>query len=372
MASTPTLSFPAATFAKLSPAPFLLAHLQPPGRSSSSSSKLRASRRPNGRRPHDFRPPAIHTGSLTHADGSAVVRTGDTAVVCGVRAEILLADDIPGYSPTSLTSSSSSVEEIRHLGLLVPNVELSTGCSPSHLAGAAPSTQAQALTARILSLLHAARVIHAADLRIWHRPEPDTDTDTTPTPQLKAFWTLYIDVLFISLDGNAFDAAWAAVLAALADVRLPRAYWDEEREGVLCEETRARASRLRLGAVPVACTFSVFTSPVAPAAGDEAAGKRAWWMLADADAFEEDLCPETVTIVLDDGDDAGDADGGEKADGQKNEISPAHGRPTRLWKVEKNGGVVVGKAQMRELVGLARRRWAEWHLVLKDCLERRS
>ncbi|KAK4987007.1 hypothetical protein LTR28_001918, partial [Elasticomyces elasticus] len=62
-------------------------------------------------------------------------------------------------------------------------------------------------------------------------PATEDDVPDEP-PQLvsKAYWTLYIDLLFISLDGNPFDVAWAAVLAALKDTRLPRAWWDPDRE----------------------------------------------------------------------------------------------------------------------------------------------
>ena len=82
--TTPGLSFPRETFAKLAPGPFLRAHL-----------KQKTPIRANGRSPSEFRTPAINMGSLTHSNGSAVVRVGDTAVVCGVRGEILLASDMP-------------------------------------------------------------------------------------------------------------------------------------------------------------------------------------------------------------------------------------------------------------------------------------
>jgi len=84
MASTTpqsSLSFPRETFAKLSPHPYLLAHLQP---SSETSKPTRA----NGRAPKQFRQPHVNNGSLTHAEGSAVVRIGDTTVVCGIRGEV--------------------------------------------------------------------------------------------------------------------------------------------------------------------------------------------------------------------------------------------------------------------------------------------
>src|SRR4051812_42943986 len=55
--------------------------------------------RPSGRPPMDARPLTLTTGSLSHAHGSAVVRAGDTAVVCGVRGEILTLE--PGDDPSA-------------------------------------------------------------------------------------------------------------------------------------------------------------------------------------------------------------------------------------------------------------------------------
>src|SRR4051812_5811575 len=72
------LMFPAPLFRQISPALYLHRHLlhDPPIR-------------PNGRRSDQYRDFTLTTNSLSHAHGSAVVRTGDTAVVCGVRGEIL-------------------------------------------------------------------------------------------------------------------------------------------------------------------------------------------------------------------------------------------------------------------------------------------
>ncbi|MCJ1363765.1 hypothetical protein MMC16_002874 [Acarospora aff. strigata] len=335
-----SLSIPAQTFAKLSPGPFLLAHLDP-------ETHTRRPIRPNGREPAEFRPPTAHTGSLTHASGSAVVRVGDTAVVCGVRGEILLASDVPGYSVEKGTEAGATYEqdendtEIGEIGLLVPNIELSTGCSPAHLPGNPPSTLAQSLSERILSLLRASRLARAEDLRIWHQPPSAEDGDEGEEPskaEVKAFWCLYIDTLFISLDGNPFDAAWAAVVAALKDTRLPFAWWDIDRDMILCDDAISKSKKLSLRGMPIASTFSVFE------ARQQGAGKRKErraWILADPDTFEEGLCKETVTAVVDQ---------------TPNTLS--------IVKIEKNGGGVVGLKEMKEVVELSGQRWKEWQKVI--------
>lgn len=338
----PTLSFPREIFAALSPSPFLLAHLAPTTPNAPPT-------RPNGRSPSTFRTPTINASSLTHCSGSAVVRLGDTAVVCGVRGEILLASDIPNpHPPTTSPSDDDTADdsaELPSLNLLVPNLELSTGCSPAHLPGNPPSTLAQSLSQRILSLLHETRLIRAQDLRILYEPPPTPDDDempdVPPRVETKAYWTLYIDVLFISLDGNAFDAAWGAVLAALRDTVLPRAWWEPDLEMVLCSDVAAEAGRLRLRGLPVAATFAVFSPEEGKA---RARGEGKAWLLSDPDTLEEDLCGEQVCVVVD----AESADGG------------------RIRKIEKSGGGVISRGSMREVVGRAEERWREWHSALVE------
>ncbi|GAB7360050.1 hypothetical protein MBLNU230_g7572t1 [Neophaeotheca triangularis] len=324
----PGLTFPPSTFAKLTPGPYLRAHLE-----------QQPSTRPSGRSSENFRQPTVNTGSLTHSNGSAVVRVGDTAVVCGVRAEILLAEDVPN-PPKQESEDDNVVEE---LGLLVPNVELSTGCSPAHLPGNPPSTLAQALSYRLNSLLHTARLVNIEDLQISYKaPRTDDDgQDEEPETVIKGYWTLYLDILCMSLDGNAFDAAWGAVMAALQNTQLPRAWWDADREAIICSPTPSKAHRLNLACMPVASTFAVFSTATPLKQRSESQS----WLLADPDGFEEDVCRETLTVVL----------------------APARekGQPGRVLGIEKAGGGVIGKGIMKRCVELAESRWSEWELALR-------
>ena len=321
----PGLSFSRETFAKLTPGPFLHAHLKQPNPV-----------RPNGRSLDEFRKPTVNTGSLTHSNGSAVVRNGDTAVVCGVRAEVLLASDVP-HPPKGDVPRESLVED---LGLLVPNVELSTGCSPSHLPGNPPGTLAQSLSYRVLSLLNMSNIIDPSELEIKYT-EPQTDDDLPDEgPQIitKAYWTLYIDILCIALDGNAFDTIWAAVMAAFKDTILPKAWWDPDREMIICSPHVDEATQLKLNDLPISSTFMSFTTASPLKQTEEAEN----WVLADPDTFEEDVCNEALTVVTANG---------------------SHGRK-RLLKIEKVGGAALTASLIRDCVQLAAARCLEWHAIL--------
>jgi len=320
------LSFPRETFAKLTPGPFLHAHLKQP-----------EPIRPSGRTPEEFRLPIISTGSLTHSNGSAVVRVGDTAIVCGVRAEILLASDIP-HPPKEDIDEGDLVEE---LGLLVPNLELSTGCSPAHMPGNPPGTHAQSLSYRILSLLNASNLVSPNDLRIQYT-EPQTDDDLPdqgPRTVTKAYWALYIDILCIALDGNSFDAAWAAVIAALQSTVLPKAWWDPDREAIVCSPLTAKAQKMQLNGMPIASTFAVFSTASSLKKREEAES----WVLADPDGFEEDVCRESLTVV----------------------VTPKRDGSSGILRLENNGGFVIGKELMKRCVRMAENRWSEWDAVLR-------
>ncbi|OAX77586.1 hypothetical protein ACJ72_08113, partial [Emergomyces africanus] len=275
--------------------------------------------------------------------------------------------------------------EIRAFNLLVPNLSLSTGCAPSIAPSAAPSALAQSLSHKLLSLLHTTRLVRASDLRILHHPPDLTHITATSSsasepqesnlqqPETKAFWTLYIDVLIISHAGNPFDAAWGAMVAALLDTRLPKAWWDMDNEMVLCSDDVAEARPLRLRGLPIASSFGVFEADggegwripmpagkvvevnvdssidsekeklrAAGTSGHHGGGRPSRWILADLDAFEESLCMERVCVLVD---------------------KDSRGK-VKILKLEKNGGLAVGRREVKKMVELAAGRWEEWRELL--------
>lgn len=289
----PDIGLSRATFAKLSPHPYLLANLDP---SEDDTPPVRS----NGRAPNEVRSPTVNLSSLSHANGSSLVRMGDTTVICGARAETILTSNIPNYR------ASNTETELKDYDLLVPNIELATGSAPQFLPGGPPTTLAQTLSTKIFSLLHSSKLLNPDDLRIWHTPldepvttdedameeEDDNDRSTGGQKEVVAYWVLYVDIFFISFDGNPFDAAWAATLAALRDTKLPQARYDPDRELVVC--SRQGPKPLTLSGSPIACTAVVFTGKETdrPVEGRH-------WLLVDPDSLEESLCDESLTVVVD-------------------------------------------------------------------------
>ncbi|KAL8744534.1 MAG: hypothetical protein Q9190_003231 [Brigantiaea leucoxantha] len=363
------LSFPPSHFAKLAPKSYLTAHLTSP-----------SSLRPSSRTSHQPLPVSVNTSSLTHCHGSAVVRLGDTAVVCGIRAEILRVADIPDYTPATTLSEISSLEnkdhddqesqsreeaeEIARIGLFIPNVDLSTGCSPLFLPGAPPPPEAQSLSHRLLTLFHTSRPLPLSSLRIWHSPSPagpqsaftqdiEPEEEEEEGPTVKAFFTLHTTLLFLSLSSlsSALPSAWLALLAALRTTRLPKAWWDADIGGVVCSPLREDTVPITVkDPVPIVCSFGLFVEEgvnegmgrVGGTGRDEIESRRRKWILVDPDGFEEKVCEGEVTVAVREGE-----------------------KGMEFVRIEKGGGGGIGKEEMKEVLTLAGDRWREWMEVLR-------
>ncbi|CAK7201978.1 hypothetical protein SEUCBS139899_004694 [Sporothrix eucalyptigena] len=353
-------------FAKIAPHEFLVANLVRPD---SEGQQGQGGARPNGRAPDESRDFDVHTGSLSQAHGSAAVRLGRTRVICGVRGEILPVDNIPQYRPSSISPESEGAEpslveadnrrQLRDYDLLVPNLELATGSAPEFLPGGPPSVLAQVLSTRLYALLHSSGLVDAESLKIWHQPgskksdeeigdmevdeddedEEEEEEEEDRSPVLKAYWTLYIDLLFLSFDGNPLDAAWAAIVAALRETRLPHSHWDADRDRFISSPLSVTpAPPLTLRGLPVATTAVVCVENRKRQQRQSSVAAGAHWILEDPDRLEESQCHETVTVVVD--------------------CSHGTGKSTVVRALSKSGGVLVGPEEMHKMVASAEKRWA--------------
>ncbi|KAJ7104184.1 ribosomal protein S5 domain 2-type protein [Mycena belliarum] len=202
--------------------------------------------RPDGRPFDAWRDVSVNVGSISTADGSALVRLGETTIVCGVKAEIAEPElDKPDE------------------GFLVPNIDLPALCSPKFKPGP-PSDEAQVLSDRLNEVL--SQIVPLKSLVIH------------PS---KAVWVLYIDATCINYDGNVFDAALIAMVAALRNTVLPKATYNVETGLTIC--SRAAATPLQILKAPICMSFGVFDAI----------------LLADPTAFEEPLLSTTISVVVD-------------------------------------------------------------------------
>ncbi|RPD67466.1 ribosomal protein S5 domain 2-like protein [Lentinus tigrinus ALCF2SS1-7] len=205
--------------------------------------------RPDGRDFGEWRDISVNVGSISTADGSALVRLGSTTVVCGVKAEI----------------AEPELDRPKE-GFLVPNLDLPAICSPKFKPGP-PTDEAQVLSDRLNEVLVSSGVVPTSSLCI----EPG-----------KAVWVLYVDATCINYDGNAFDATLLAMVAALKNTKLPKARYDEVRQKTVC--SRKNREPLQIGRLPTSYSFGIFDGT---------------HLLADPTSFEEPLLDTTVSVVVD-------------------------------------------------------------------------
>ncbi|ETI23671.1 hypothetical protein G647_05474 [Cladophialophora carrionii CBS 160.54] len=341
---------PVSAMPLVSPSALLHAHL-----------KQTPPRRPSNRIPSEPRAIQLNVGSLTHCNGSSLVKVGATTIVCGVRAEILPVNEIFSFRVTKSSDrnrrkpvqrkdggESSDDEEgyspIQLYNLLVPNIELATGCSPKHPAGTAPSVEAQSISQRLLSLLHTSQLVKTSDLEIIYTPpeeSQDLELGINADPELKAYWTLYIDMMCISHGGSIFDAAWLALVAALKDCLIPQAWWDIDSEQVLCSAAVEQARKLELRGMPVSSSWGVFV-PEERLLDMQDEQPDQYWILMDTDAFEEETCEESGCITVD-----------------------CSNNSDSILRIEKSGGAVIEIEQLEQIAGFAKRRWQQWRDVLQ-------
>ncbi|PCH40749.1 hypothetical protein WOLCODRAFT_99214 [Wolfiporia cocos MD-104 SS10] len=205
--------------------------------------------RPDGRGLDEWRDVSLNVGSISTADGSALVRLGDTTVVCGVKAEIAEPElDIP--------------ED----GYIVPNLDLPAICSPKFKPGP-PTEEAQVLSDRLNEVLISSGVVSTKSLCI--------------APG-KAVWVLYVDATCMNYDGNAFDATLLAMVAALRNTRLPKATYDEEAGRTMC--SRKNRIPLQINRLPLSMSFGIFDT---------------MHVLVDPTSFEEPLLDSTISVTVD-------------------------------------------------------------------------
>ncbi|KAG8221855.1 hypothetical protein J437_LFUL003231 [Ladona fulva] len=206
--------------------------------------------RPDGRGLLKFRPMALNVRSISSADGSALVKIGNTSVICGIKAEL----------------ATPKAEEPDR-GFIVPNVELSP-LSSSKFRPGPPSEEAQVASQFVFDVILNSGCIDTKCLCIV----PD-----------KLAWVLYCDLVCLNYDGSVLDACILALMAALNTVSLPEVEYDHEKSTTTVKTERVP---LKILSMPVSTTHAIFDDEV---------------LLADPTCEEEDLASGTITVVVSEG-----------------------------------------------------------------------
>ncbi|KAK1146613.1 exosome complex component RRP43-like [Acipenser oxyrinchus oxyrinchus] len=203
--------------------------------------------RPDGRELGEFRTTTLNIGSITTADGSALVKLGNTTIICGIKGEL-----------------AAPPVDAANKGYIVPNVDLPPLCSSRFRPGP-PGEQAQAASQFIADVIE----------------KCDTKEDLCIVKG-KLSWVLYCDIMCLDYDGNILDACTIALLGALKNVRLPEVHINEETD--LAEVNMKQKNPLNITKHPVACSFAIFDDTI---------------IIVDPTVEEENLSTGVITVVTD-------------------------------------------------------------------------
>ncbi|XP_060835616.1 exosome complex component RRP43-like isoform X1 [Rhopalosiphum padi] len=207
---------------------------------------LALNKRNDGRELMSFRDASLNLNTIHTADGSAAVKIGNTAVVCGIKAELGV--------PKSETPD---------IGYLLVNVELPSLCSKKIRPGI-PCDEAMQITSFLNEVCNNCKILDLQQLCI--------SVD-------KLVWVLSCDVYCLNYDGSVLDACLIALLSALKTVKIPEVKYDKETEETIVIENYIP---LKVNSLPVSSTFGVFNEK---------------YILADPTEEEEQLCVSKLTVV---------------------------------------------------------------------------
>lgn len=161
----------------------------------------------SGRKFNEYRPLSISLGYAKKADGSALVKLGDTGVLAGVKVEI-----------------GEPYEDMPNQGNLIVNVELLPLAYETFEPGP-PDENAIELARIVDRSLRDSKAIDLSKLVI----EPG-----------KKVWTVWVDIYVLDHGGNILDASTIAAVAALYNTTLPKVIKENDEIRIVKEEKGER------------------------------------------------------------------------------------------------------------------------------------
>lgn len=158
--------------------------------------------RADGRAIDEYRDIVVETDVVSKAEGSARVRLGNTQIIVGAKPQ--LGEPFP---------------DTPNVGVLMTNSEMLPMADPKFEPG--PPSESSVELARVVD-----RCIRESEM---------VDLEKLCIEEGKKVWIIFIDLHIIDYDGNLFDAATLAVMAALMNTKLPIAKYEND-EVIIDEE----------------------------------------------------------------------------------------------------------------------------------------
>ncbi len=179
---------------------------------------IKNNKRIDGRLFDEYREIKIETGVISDANGSALVKIGDTQVIVGIKAEI--GEPFP---------------DTPEKGVLTTNVELVPLASPTFEPG--PPDESSIEIARVVD-----RGIREGKM---------IDLESLCIIEGKKVWVIFVDIHVLDHDGNLIDASALGAVAALLNAKIPK--FEVKNDEVLINEEELIP--LPISSVPVYCTM---------------------------------------------------------------------------------------------------------------------
>ncbi len=209
---------------------------------------LEKGKRLDGRSLNEYRPLSIELGYIPKAEGSALVRLGNTVVLVGIK-----------------TGIGSPFPDTPDEGILLVNAEFLPLASPSFEPG--PPDENATELARVVD--RSLREIRAVDL-----------SKLAIIPGKKV-WEIWVDIYVLDHDGNLLDASMLAAMAALSSAKMPEAVVEDE-------EVKLNREKLK-DPVPVKHKVVIVT-----------VGKIDGYLIVDPTLEEESLLDARLAIAVSD------------------------------------------------------------------------
>ncbi|MCL2115182.1 MAG: exosome complex protein Rrp42 [Methanobrevibacter sp.] len=151
--------------------------------------------RADGRAVDEYRDIVIETNLVSKAEGSARVKLGNTQIIVGAKPQI--GEPFP---------------DTPNVGVLMTNSEMLPIADPKFEPG--PPSESSVELARVVD-----RCVRESEM---------VDLEKLCIEEGKKVWMIFIDLHIIDYDGNLFDAAMFAVMAALMNTKLPIAEYKND------------------------------------------------------------------------------------------------------------------------------------------------